>query len=31
MPTTEALIILSDYFNTSIDYILGRTDDPKKY
>lgn len=24
----DALIKLADYFNTSIDYLLGRTDDP---
>ena len=26
---TEALIGLANFHNTSIDYILGRTDDPK--
>lgn len=25
------LIRLADYFNVSIDYLLGRTDDPKLY
>jgi transcriptional regulator with XRE-family HTH domain len=29
LPTTEALLILSDFYNVSIDYILGRTDNPK--
>lgn len=28
LPTTEALLILSDYYNVSIDYILCRTDNP---
>ena len=28
-PPTEALIILADYYNVSIDYILCRTDKPK--
>lgn len=27
----EALIKLADFFNTSTDYILGLTDDPKPY
>lgn len=26
----EILIALADYYNTSVDYILGRTDNPKK-
>ena len=25
---TDVLISLADYYNTSVDYILGRTDDP---
>lgn len=25
---TDMLISLADYYNTSVDYILGRTDDP---
>ncbi len=25
----EMLIILGDYFNVSIDYLLGRTDNPE--
>lgn len=29
LPTTEALLILSDFYNVSIDYILGRTDKPE--
>lgn len=28
-PTFEALIALADYFNVSIDYLVGRTDNPK--
>ena len=27
----EALIHLAEFFNTSTDYILGLTDDPKPY
>ena len=26
IPPTETLIILSEYFNVSIDYLIGRTD-----
>ena len=26
LPTTEALLILSEFYNVSIDYILKRTD-----
>lgn len=26
-----ALVTLADYYNTSIDYIVGRTDDRKTY
>ncbi|MBQ8533323.1 MAG: helix-turn-helix transcriptional regulator [Clostridia bacterium] len=29
VPTTENLIILADFYNVSIDYLLGRTDNPK--
>lgn len=28
IPTTESLIILADFYNVSIDYLLGRTDNP---
>ena len=28
---TAVLIQLSRFYNTSIDYLLGETDDPKKY
>lgn len=30
-PSTEILIKLADYYGTSIDYILGRTDEKKPY
>ncbi|MBR4073348.1 MAG: helix-turn-helix transcriptional regulator [Clostridia bacterium] len=29
IPPTETLIILADYYNVSIDYILGRTSNPE--
>jgi len=29
IPPTETLIILADYYNVSIDYILCRTNNPK--
>ena len=28
LPTTDALIVLADYFNVSIDYLLCRTENP---
>ena len=28
-PSLDMLIKLADYFNVSIDYLVGRTDDPK--
>lgn len=28
---TRILIALSNYYNTSVDYLLGLTDDPKPY
>lgn len=28
-PTASILIKLADYFNISVDYLLGRTDNPK--
>lgn len=31
IPPTETLIILADFFDTSIDYILRRTDNPQKF
>lgn len=30
IPPTETLIVLADFFNTNIDYLLDRTDDNKK-
>jgi len=30
IPPTETLIILADFFNTNIDYLLDRTDNPEK-
>ena len=29
IPPTETLILLSDYFHVSIDYLLDRTDNPQ--
>ena len=29
--TAENLILLADFYNVSIDYLLGRTDDPRRY
>ena len=29
IPPTESLIILADFYNVSIDYILGRTNRPE--
>lgn len=30
-PSLDNLIILADYFNVSLDYLVGRSDDPKRY
>jgi len=30
-PPTSKTIILADYFNVSLDYLVGRSDDPKRY
>ena len=30
IPPTETLIILADFYNVSIDYLLDRTDNPKR-
>lgn len=29
IPPTETLIALADYYGVSMDYIMGRTDNPK--
>ncbi len=29
-PTADILIALADYFDVSIDYLVGRTDNPKR-
>ena len=29
IPPTETLMILANYFNVSMDYIMGRTDKPE--
>ncbi|GFI16410.1 hypothetical protein IMSAG249_02515 [Lachnospiraceae bacterium] len=29
LPRTETLVRIADYLDCSIDYLLGRTDDPK--
>ena len=31
LPTTENLIILADFYNTSLDYLMDRSDVTKKY
>ncbi|EAD9138937.1 helix-turn-helix transcriptional regulator [Listeria monocytogenes] len=30
-PRMSELIALADYFNVSIDYLVGRTDNPEKF
>lgn len=30
-PAYDALISLADYFNVSIDYLVGRSDNPQRY
>lgn len=30
-PSFEVLCALADYFNVSIDYLVGRSDDPRRY
>ena len=30
-PTADVLVALADYFNVSIDYIVGRTNNPNIY
>ncbi|MBQ4037705.1 MAG: helix-turn-helix transcriptional regulator [Clostridia bacterium] len=31
LPTAENLMILADYYATSVDYLLDRTEDPAPY
>ena len=31
MPTTENLVILADYYNTSMDFLMDLTDSREKY
>lgn len=31
MPTTDNLIILADFYKTSLDYLIDRTDEEKPY
>ena len=30
-PNYSTLLALVDYFNVSLDYLVGRSDDPKRY
>ena len=30
-PAFDVLIALADYFNVSLDYLVGRSEDPKRY
>ena len=30
-PTLPVLISLADFFDVSLDYLVGRSDDPKRY
>ncbi len=30
-PKLETVISLADYFDVSLDYLVGRSDDPKRY
>lgn len=31
IPTALVLIALADYFDVSLDYLVGRSDDPKRH
>ena len=30
-PSIDSLVALADYFNVSLDYLVGRSDDPKRH
>lgn len=30
-PPTETLMLLADFYNTSMDYLMGRTDEERPY
>lgn len=30
-PSFEVLLSLADYFDVSLDYLVGRSDDPRRY
>lgn len=30
-PSLDTLLILADYFNVSLDYLVGRSDDPTRH
>lgn len=30
-PSVPGLVIIADYFNVSIDYLVGRSNDPSRY